>query len=50
MAITHPANWGPYKLELWQAIRLAGLPNPETLTEPEAAAIAYAAARPGGDR
>lgn len=43
VAITHPANWGPYKLDLLaQAIRLADVPNPVTLSEPEAAAISYA--------
>ena len=45
VAVTHPANWGPYKIDLLQqAIRLAGL-SPESvdlLTEPEAAAIHYA--------
>ena len=45
IAVTHPANWGPYKIDLLQqAIRLAGL-SPEVvdlLTEPEAAAIHYA--------
>lgn len=43
LAITHPANWGPYKQDLLvQAIRMAGV-SATTLTEPEAAAIAYAA-------
>lgn len=45
IAVTHPANWGPYKIDLLQqAIRLAGL-DPDMvdlLTEPEAAAIHYA--------
>ena len=41
--VTHPANWGPYKLELFdQALRLAGLESASGLTEPHAAAIAYA--------
>jgi actin-like ATPase involved in cell morphogenesis len=45
VAVTHPANWGPYKLDLLaQAIRLADVPNPVTLSEPEAAAISYAQA------
>jgi molecular chaperone DnaK len=44
LAITHPANWGPYKQDLLrQAIRLADLPGAVTLTEPQAAAISYAA-------
>ena len=43
VAVTHPANWGPYKLELLQnAARVADLPNPVFLSEPEAAAIHYA--------
>jgi len=44
LAVTHPANWGPYKQDLLrQAIRLADLPAAVTLTEPQAAAISYAA-------
>lgn len=45
IAVSHPANWGPYKLDLFgQALRLAGLDEDTviTLTEPEAAAISYA--------
>ncbi len=45
VAVSHPANWGPYKLDLFrQAVRLAGLDEDSvvTLTEPEAAAISYA--------
>lgn len=43
IAVTHPANWGPYKKDLLaQALRLADV-DAITLTEPEAAAIAYAA-------
>jgi streptogramin lyase/actin-like ATPase involved in cell morphogenesis len=43
IAVTHPANWGPFKLDrLDQAIRLADLDGVTTLTEPEAAAIHYA--------
>jgi len=42
IAVTHPANWGPYKLDLLhQAIRIADLTDVVTLTEPEAAAIHY---------
>jgi molecular chaperone DnaK len=42
VAVTHPANWGPYKLDLLhQALRLADLRDVVTLTEPEAAAIHY---------
>lgn len=43
IAVTHPANWGPYKKDLLgQALHLAGV-QAVTLAEPEAAAIAYAA-------
>ncbi len=44
IAVTHPANWGAYKTDLLrQAMRLADLDVDITLTEPEAAAISYAA-------
>lgn len=46
VAITHPANWGPYKRELVrQVAELAGLEPAQvrTITEPAAAAIHYAA-------
>ncbi len=43
VALTHPANWGDYKKDLYkQAVRLADLPDVVYLTEPEAAAIHYA--------
>jgi molecular chaperone DnaK len=45
LAITHPANWGPYKLDLLrQAVEHAGFGDYPTtyLSEPEAAAIHYA--------
>jgi actin-like ATPase involved in cell morphogenesis len=44
IALTHPANWGPFKKDLLdQAVRLADLAvEVEVLTEPEAAAIFYA--------
>lgn len=43
-AVTHPANWGEYKKEhLAQAIAAADIGETMTLTEPEAAAIHYAA-------
>ena len=42
VAVTHPANWGPYKLDLLhQAFRMADLDRVITLSEPEAAAIHY---------
>ena len=41
--VTHPANWGPYKLELFeQALRMSDL-SATGLTEPAAAAWAYGA-------
>ena len=46
IVITHPANWGDYKRDLLQqAVRLAGVDIGivELLTEPEAAALSYAA-------
>jgi actin-like ATPase involved in cell morphogenesis len=43
VTLTHPANWGPYKLELFaQVPGLAGLGEVQLLTEPEAAAAHYA--------
>ena len=43
VTLTHPANWGPYKCELFaQVPRLAGLGEVHMLTEPEAAAAHYA--------
>ncbi|MGH9119095.1 MAG: Hsp70 family protein, partial [Acidimicrobiales bacterium] len=43
VALTYPANWGPYKRDLLdQAIRMAELTDAVTLTEPEAAAVYYA--------
>jgi molecular chaperone DnaK len=43
VTLTHPANWGPYKLELFaQVPGLAGLGEVQMLTEPEAAAAHYA--------
>ncbi|GIE84375.1 Hsp70 family protein [Actinoplanes regularis] len=43
LCVSHPANWGPYKLDLLrQAVRMADLEMPVTYTtEPEAAAINY---------
>jgi molecular chaperone DnaK (HSP70) len=43
VALTHPASYGPYKMELLQqAARQAGIERPVFLAEPEAAAIQYA--------
>ena len=45
VAVSHPANWGPYKLDLlMQAVRMAEVRVDRYLTEPEAAAISWAAA------
>ncbi len=43
VAVTHPANWGPYKKDLLhQAVRIADVENVTYLSEPEAAAAYYA--------
>jgi molecular chaperone DnaK len=43
IALSHPANWGPFKVDLLgQAVRLADLGSTDFVTEPEAAAIYYA--------
>jgi molecular chaperone DnaK len=43
LGVTHPANWGPYKLDiLRQALRMADAGHAIVLSEPEAAAIHYA--------
>src|SRR5690349_5952757 len=51
VVVTHPANWGPYKRELMmQAMTLADVPRVTLRSEPEAAALQYAAqerVRPG---
>lgn len=47
IAVTHPANWGPYKLDLLeQALRLADIGDALVLTEPEAAAIHHTTLEP----
>ena len=44
IVLTHPANWGPYKRDLLEkAADIAGVPGVVLVTEPQAAAIAYAA-------
>ena len=46
VALTHPANWGPYRRELFEEVpQLAGLSSHIALTEPEAAAAYYATSR-----
>ncbi|GAA0455509.1 hypothetical protein Aca07nite_80950 [Actinoplanes capillaceus] len=44
ICVSHPANWGPYKIDLlYQVIRLAGIEQPvQLITEPHAAAVFYA--------
>jgi len=43
VCVSHPANWGPYKIDLLQqAVRGADLENAGLSTEPEAAAVFYA--------
>ncbi|HEX5946622.1 MAG TPA: Hsp70 family protein [Acidimicrobiales bacterium] len=43
IALTHPANWGPYKRDLLEkAAEIAGLSRVVLVTEPQAAAISYA--------
>jgi actin-like ATPase involved in cell morphogenesis len=43
VVIAHPANWGPYKIELLrQAAQLADLGDAQFVTEPEAAAVHFA--------
>lgn len=42
VAVTHPANWGRYKLDLLtEAARVGGVVDAHLLPEPEAAAVAY---------
>ncbi|OZM79326.1 Hsp70 family protein [Pseudonocardia sp. MH-G8] len=46
VVLTHPANWGPFRRELFDEVpHVAGLTAPRTVTEPEAAAAHYAASR-----
>jgi molecular chaperone DnaK len=41
--LTYPANWSPYKREVFgEAVKVAGLVGVMTTTEPEAAAVHYA--------
>ncbi|WP_219414391.1 Hsp70 family protein [Pseudonocardia nigra] len=46
VVLTHPANWGPFRRELFDEVpQIAGLTGAQTVTEPEAAAAHYAASR-----
>jgi len=50
VVVTCPANWGPYKRDLaMQATRLADLPQARLVTEPEAAAVEFAAGERVGE-
>lgn len=43
IAVCHPANYGPYKLDLLQqAVRIAGIGDASFIAEPVAAAVHYA--------
>ncbi len=45
LVITHPANWGRFRLEIFQqATEMAGLEHAELVSEPVAAAVAFASA------
>jgi molecular chaperone DnaK (HSP70) len=46
VALTHPASYGAYKLDMVrEAARVAGVGEPLLISEPEAAAVEYAATR-----
>ena len=46
VVLTHPANWGPFRRELFEEVpQVAGLTGTRMVTEPEAAAAHYAASR-----
>jgi YVTN family beta-propeller protein len=46
VVLTHPANWGPYRRELFEEVpQIAGVEHARMVTEPEAAAAHYAASR-----
>ncbi|RFU22479.1 Hsp70 family protein [Geodermatophilus marinus] len=50
VVLTHPANWGPFRRELFEEVpRYAGLSSALTVTEPEAAAAFYATVRRLGE-
>jgi molecular chaperone DnaK len=45
VAVTHPANWGPYRIDIFrEAVRSAGVNDAILVSEPEAAALYYASA------
>ncbi|WP_051581542.1 Hsp70 family protein [Pseudonocardia acaciae] len=46
VVLTHPANWGPFRRAVFEEVpQAAAVPDALTLTEPEAAAMHYAATR-----
>jgi YVTN family beta-propeller protein len=46
VVLSHPANWGPYRRELFEEVAgFAGLSRARTVTEPEAAAAHHATTR-----
>jgi actin-like ATPase involved in cell morphogenesis len=46
VVLTHPANWGPFRRGVFEEVPgLAGVSQVRLVTEPEAAALHYAAAR-----
>jgi YVTN family beta-propeller protein len=48
--LTHPANWGPFRRELFDEVPLlAGVEAPQMVPEPAAAAAYYASSRQLGD-
>jgi YVTN family beta-propeller protein len=50
VALTYPANWGPYRRELFEQVpQVAGISGHVALTEPEGAAAYYGAARMLGE-
>jgi YVTN family beta-propeller protein len=50
VALTHPANWGPFRRGLFEDVaQTAGLTDLLYTTEPEAAAAHYASTRPLGE-
>jgi actin-like ATPase involved in cell morphogenesis len=50
VALTHPANWGPFRKGLFEDVaQSAGLTDLLYTTEPEAAAAHYASTRPLGE-
>ena len=50
IVLTHPANWGPFRRELFHEVpQAAGLEAPQMVTEPEAAAAYYATSGRLGD-